>query len=74
MELGLSQTDDRARPGTPELPDFDRLGLLWGCRAGSVTESRSGPARHPHGCDGAWHKRVVCVWRGRAAVAGAEVS
>jgi hypothetical protein len=28
----------------------------------------------PHGCDEARCKRVVCVWRGRAMVAGAEVS
>jgi len=37
---GLSQKDARARPRTPGLLDFGRLGPPWGCRAGSVTEGR----------------------------------
>jgi hypothetical protein len=67
----VSQTDDRARPGTPGLSDFHPPGPPWGVRAGSVTEGRPvlwSPARVERPFSGSQHGRSV-AWR-RSAAAG----
>jgi hypothetical protein len=71
---GPSQKADRARPGILGLPNFHQPGPPCGV-PGRVRHRRpTGPGPAPHGYDKARHRRVVCVWRGRAAVARAEVS
>ncbi len=61
---------DRARPGTPGRLVARRGGVGPG-PSQKVDRARPGT---PHGCDEARRKRVVCVWRGRAATAAAVVA
>ncbi len=75
MELG-SITE--GRPGLARhsrTPGFPPTGpVVRGAGPGlSQKADRAWPGT-PHSCDRARRKTVVCVWRGRVAVAGAEVS
>jgi len=66
------------RPGPAQhsrTPGFPPTGpAMGGARPSPSQKADRARPDTPHGCDGARRKRVVCVWRGRAAVTRAEVS
>jgi len=66
------------RPGLAQhsrTPGFPPTGpAVGGAGSGPSQKADRVQPGTPHDCDEARCKRVVCVWRGRAAVAGAEVS
>ncbi len=74
-ELG-SVTEGRPGPvWHSRTPGFSPTGpAVGGAGPGPSQKADRAQPDTPHCCDGAQRKRVVCVWRGRAAVVGAEVS
>ncbi len=74
-ELG-SVTEGRSGPVRhSRTPGFPPTGpVVGGAGSGPSQKADRAQPNTPHGCDEARCKRVVCVWRGRAAVAEVEVS
>jgi hypothetical protein len=71
-ELG-SVTEGRS--GSARTPGFPPTGLaVGGAGLGPSQKADRAQPDTPHDYDRARRKRVVCVWRGRAVMAGAEVS
>jgi len=69
MELGFVRLTG---PG-PTLP-AGQSPAVGGAEPGPSQKADRARPGTPYGCDEARRNRVVCVWRGRAAVAGAKVS
>ncbi len=69
LECRLGPARHSRTPGFP--PTGPAVG---GARLGPSQKADRARPGNPHGCDEARRKKVVCVWRGKAAVVGAEVS
>jgi len=72
MELGLHA--DRARPSTPELLDFDRLGPAWGCPNRIISLWKIEPRHRENVCVFVMFLQIVFIdlWRFWCAVDGSR--